>query len=709
MADVITRLKVDSQEYDSKLKNAVSQMTAMEQQVRRTGASFAYADKEELAFVQSLGSMGTKAQTAKGKLSELTNSFTELSVKYKNLTAEEKASPFGQAMQQSMNQLKVRIGELNGQLEETKGELNGFGDVASQLGDKLGIPLDKLLKFTPAAAGIAAAAAAVAGAIKITSDALHQNELVMDEWGRITESSTSLYHGFLNALNTGDISGYLNNISKIVSAARAAYDAIDELGTFNAFNQINVEKGRTGLQDAITNFREGTGTAEQVKAARDYYISQLQERKKLENEAYLAAIQKMAAERGVDADMLTEALSGTYGNYMSLKNTPLPTQTRTGMTGTGRRYEYEVTLPAETKEQKLGEMLRKLTDAELELLQALGAQAQKTATEIEGVEKQASRALKQQQVPKTTPPAPTTAVPKPSVSTASKSVVMPEVGSIADWEQQAANVQQYMKGATSADEYKELEQDLVFILSKIQEIKGAKEETFQPGSLVDLNQQLREAQEVLASLAPDTEAWADALADVAQKQQAVNELQAKMGNSTVVKDQTNDVKEMKSSWSSAVSAISQVGGALQQIDDPGAKIAGIIAQAIASVASGLGQMLASPAATSEAWGWIALAISGTATMIGTIASIKSATQGYANGGMVGGNSYSGDNIVARLNSGEGVLTARGVQNAAIMASNSNSLQNLELTTDVSGTNLLIVLNNANRSKGGDRNFYTRTH
>ena len=255
----------------------------------------------------------------------------------------------------------------------------------------------------------------------------------------------------------------------------------------------------------------------------------------------------------------------------------------------------------------------------------------------------------------------------------------------------------------------ELEQDLVFILSKIQEIKGAKEETFQPGSLVDLNQQLREAQEVLASLAPDTEAWADALADVAQKQQAVNELQAKMGNSTVVKDQTNDVKEMKSSWSSAVSAISQVGGALQQIDDPGAKIAGIIAQAIASVASGLGQMLASPAATSEAWGWIALAISGTATMIGTIASIKSATQGYANGGMVGGNSYSGDNIVARLNSGEGVLTARGVQNAAIMASNSNSLQNLELTTDVSGTNLLIVLNNANRSKGGDRNFYTRTH
>ena len=68
----------------------------------------------------------------------------------------------------------------------------------------------------------------------------------------------------------------------------------------------------------------------------------------------------------------------------------------------------------------------------------------------------------------------------------------------------------------------------------------------------------------------------------------------------------------------------------------------------------------------EAWSWIAFAISATATMVSTIAAIKNATK-FEHGGMVGGNSFSGDNIVARLNSGEGVLTSKGVQNAANLA------------------------------------------
>ena len=39
---------------------------------------------------------------------------------------------------------------------------------------------------------------------------------------------------------------------------------------------------------------------------------------------------------------------------------------------------------------------------------------------------------------------------------------------------------------------------------------------------------------------------------------------------------------------------------------------------------------------------------------------------HSTGGMVGGNSYTGDRVLARLNSGEGVLTAKGVENAADM-------------------------------------------
>jgi hypothetical protein len=79
------------------------------------------------------------------------------------------------------------------------------------------------------AAKFASFGAAVGGAMKLAKDAFFASEQSLDEWGRTVASSESLYKGFLNALNTGDISGYLSNISQITQAARDAYNAMDEL------------------------------------------------------------------------------------------------------------------------------------------------------------------------------------------------------------------------------------------------------------------------------------------------------------------------------------------------------------------------------------------------------------------------------------------------------------------------------------------------
>ena len=170
------------------------------------------------------------------------------------------------------------------------------------------------------------------------------------------------------------------------------------------------------------------------------------------------------------------------------------------------------------------------------------------------------------------------------------------------------------------------------------------------------------------------------------------------------------VKSTTQAWQAAASAVSMVGSAIQQIEDPAAKVAGIIAQAVAQVALTFALSLKG---TVGPWDWIAATTAGLATMISTITAIKSVTasaKGYSEGGMVEGTSYSGDNIVARLNAGEGVLTARGVQNAASMAAMAaNPFANLQLTTKVKGTDLLVILNNTNRSLGGGRNFYTERH
>ena len=166
-------------------------------------------------------------------------------------------------------------------------------------------------KFT----AVGAAIGAVTGALKVAKDAFFKNEQQLDEWGRMVESSKSIYNGFLNSLNNGEISGFLSNINNITEAARAAYDALDELGTFNAFNQIQPQKSRTGFTEAMAGYRMGEGSKENVQKAAKAYKEELRTRMEIVREAYSQAVRKIAAERGVPWGNLEQALTGKYGTY----------------------------------------------------------------------------------------------------------------------------------------------------------------------------------------------------------------------------------------------------------------------------------------------------------------------------------------------------------------------------------------------------------
>lgn len=242
---------------------------------------------------------------------------------------------------------------------------------------------------------VGAAIGAVTGALKVAKDAFFKNEEQLDEWGRTVKSAESLYSGFLNALNTGNISGYLQNMNNIVNAARDAYDAMDALGTFNAFNQINQAKAQTDLTNAIADFREGTGSKDAVRLAADALKNELQQRQKYEQEAYDAAVSNLAAQRGVSASDLMKAMSGSYGYYQTLKNV-MPTGSKTVFQSNGQfggTTSYNVAVPANETE-RLGEALRQLNDTELQSIQALGAAAQRTANEIANIDKQVARVLR---------------------------------------------------------------------------------------------------------------------------------------------------------------------------------------------------------------------------------------------------------------------------------------------------------------------------
>ena len=126
MADVITRLKLESGEYDSKVKRATQGLLQMEQECRKVGGTLAILEKEQKQYVQSLGSMQTVSTTVRGKLGELTQAYTELRVQYNRLTEEEKKGDFGKALSSSLDQLNQRIQQTKKELSDVNKELSGM-------------------------------------------------------------------------------------------------------------------------------------------------------------------------------------------------------------------------------------------------------------------------------------------------------------------------------------------------------------------------------------------------------------------------------------------------------------------------------------------------------------------------------------------------------------------------------------------------------
>ena len=399
MADSIVRLRVESQEFEQKLKRASQELLAMADNARRTGATFAIADKEELAFVSSLGQLQTSARSAKGTIAEMTKAFQDLSVHYRSLTAEEKAAPYGRELKKSLEELRQRINdgkaslnEINSSIGESKQQTSSLSTVVNDLTGKLGLNIPKL-------GAMSLAIGAVTGALKVAKDAFFANEQSVDEWGRTTESAKSLYQGFLNALNTGDISGYLSRINDIVNAARAAYDALDELSTHVAFNQVNTTRNRQRMSNAIADLREGRGSREAVGAASNAVINDLKNSYYAKQGAYVATINKVAAEYGVSGKALYNVLNGSEENFkraMSVQPTGVRYVPHTTQTG----YSYTTTETyAKNNAEKMGETLRLMSEnGILKPLQQMGAEAQSDLNEMGQVRRQLARVLGQTRV-----------------------------------------------------------------------------------------------------------------------------------------------------------------------------------------------------------------------------------------------------------------------------------------------------------------------
>ena len=247
MADLITRLKVDSTEYDAKIKRAAQGLQHYVQSAHDSGDVIGRLLGNTKKYVESLGNMATVSTTARGRLNELTAAFTDLRSVYNSLSEEEKSAKggFGQELNKQLEILKGRINDTKNELKgidqelgNTKQAEDGAKSGLEGLTSAIGINVKSL-------AGWGTALAAGKVALDVAKDAFFASESTVDEWGRTIQSAQGLYEGFLNALNTGDISGYLSRMNDIVTAARAAYDELDKLGTMKTIQAPKVSAQQT--------------------------------------------------------------------------------------------------------------------------------------------------------------------------------------------------------------------------------------------------------------------------------------------------------------------------------------------------------------------------------------------------------------------------------------------------------------------------------
>lgn len=151
-------------------------------------------------------------------------------------------------------------------------------------------------------------------------------------------------------------------------------------------------------------------------------------------------------------------------------------------------------------------------------------------------------------------------------------------------------------------------------------------------------------------------------------------------------EMANGIQEVGNSMLSLGSALSNV------IEDEGGQKAALIGTAIGQIALTFAKSLNG---TFTPWDWIAGAISGVATLVTLVSQLK----GFASGGIVGGQSFSGDNVLARLNSGEMVINRQDqnrLWNFIKDGSPSSRAMGGNVTFTLQGSTLQGVLNNYNR-------------
>ena len=794
MADSILRLRVDSQEYDNKLKRAAEGIQRYAEGCRKAGGTLTQLDDGVLDFVKALGQMDTVATSSKQQLREMSNALTTLTMVYRGLSDEEKSSPFGQELSKGIQELTERAGKAQDAMADVAASIkhaasdtrafdqlsqgisimtSGFQTVtgaAKLFGIQIGDNVEVIAKLQAAMAvtngltqaqtalqkqsalmqGVMAVQAkAAAAAIALEGKSTKAATVAQAAFNAVAKANPYVLLGSAVAAVGVALLGFSKNAKTAIEATNEETAAMKEAAKMadiwkntmgSSFSSMmtkydelknqwlslkNEHQRIEWIKKNQTAFQQLGGAVTDVKTAEDFFnnnteavvqsfvrraqaaarVAQLTElyRKQIElldkKSQISAAIGEDAKKTGRSAKAGDEIKDQTYRN------------SRYGSVNSAGKWVFS----------EKGAKLYSGTDTSSSpAVVQVDVELQANENEIKKVKSQITNEFNDVTI---TPVIGGGGGRGGGGNNKTIEETRELTGLIEIQQQKVKDLQEQIQQAPTESIITYLRGELIVAQGELDRLNGKVTESGQAIESAMLPP-LKQMESVLAKLNEDLknaetpEAYQNILSDI----RAINaEMEAFTGK-TPVQKLSNDADKSAKSFQSAASAISQVGSALNSIEDPTAKIMGIVAQAIAGVAAGAGQAVSAKDTTSSGWAWIGAAAAITASMIAMISQIHSATgyqnggivKGYSTGGTITGSSYSGDRIggvvdgsqFVGLNAGELVLNKAQQSNLASQLQG-GGLSNLNLTATIKGEQLKLVLNNNGRRTG--RGEYVTTN
>ena len=802
MADVITRFKLETTQYDSKLRDASKGLAEYTRKATLAGNEFGKFTQKNIEAARALGTITPSATNAKDKVKELVGAFNDAAKAYNALTKEQQQSDFGKAMAESISQLNVKIKEAKQELygmDDAMKKAGSGGGLFAGLGDKMSGALQVFAgnMLTKAAGAVANLGSEMYGMVQQGIELAKQGEgirIAFERLGRgdILDGLRQATHGTVTDLELMKAAVKFNDFKL----------PVEELGTMLAFAQQKAKDTGQSVDYMVDSIVTGLGrkslmildnlglsasevkdrmaeTGDMTKAVGDIIREQMAKAGDyVETAADRAAqanvsLQNKMEELGRKFAPVEEASSQLWTSMkigiLDIIGGPLATLLNQ-LTEAGRLKNMLNNLNGEpgSGNTKVDQQVKKLN-----VIKKAGGSNYIFNSTLSGMMEDYNRQIMalDAQIKNDGKP-----VGGGSGSSQDVRYLQQKMDALKIMRDQlAAGAKELSKPVDVKIETKGAEQNVESLKLKLIELEAQRKKAIAAGDTdlsknlakqitqvksdikglggsttvktqknlpeyADFNKQLFKSmsgggddlkQEIphfsvfetfkdQAKFDPENilgskDVWeeykntiTDSIGGIGESMNNLSfdnfqESYEKVGKD--VDKLTKSAKKNQMAMGLASQAVGAFGSALSSMEDPGAKAAGTVMQAIASIALGFAMASSQANTAGTGWGWLAWLAAGMAAMATTVSTVHSLT-GYAQGGMIEGNSYSGDNIggmvdgsqLVGLNAGEVVLT-KAMQGNLASQLQGNGINGINLSGRIKGTDIILSVDRSLQLQG----------